>query len=225
MFTKVGSTCATGTPDLGRWLTGPPSLCAVVNPGMMDAMPSAETPRGDSVGVVVISGLPASGKSSLARQIAPLLGLPVIDKDDILENSFPEENIDPTERHLLSRAADAILQQRVETTPRAVVASFWRHPSLTTDSGTPTLWLQQLPHLVEVHCVCSPATAAQRFLQRRRHPGHGDWNKTPGQVLAQFQELHGLGSLGVGPLIDVDTEIAVDPSRLAEEVRVQLTGS
>lgn len=42
---------------------------------------------------VVISGLPGSGKSTLARRLAPLLKLPIIDKDDILERLFKEKGI------------------------------------------------------------------------------------------------------------------------------------
>lgn len=34
---------------------------------------------------VIFTGLPASGKTRLARSIAPSLSLPVVDKDEILE--------------------------------------------------------------------------------------------------------------------------------------------
>jgi len=37
---------------------------------------------------IVVSGLPASGKSTLARRLAPALGLPLLDKDEILERLF-----------------------------------------------------------------------------------------------------------------------------------------
>jgi len=37
---------------------------------------------------IVVSGLPASGKSTLARQLAPAFGLPLYDKDDILAALF-----------------------------------------------------------------------------------------------------------------------------------------
>jgi hypothetical protein len=42
---------------------------------------------------VVIAGLPGSGKSWLGHQLAPLLGLPLIDKDDILELRFKTKGV------------------------------------------------------------------------------------------------------------------------------------
>ena len=36
----------------------------------------------------MISGLPGSGKTTLARRLAPALKLPLIDKDDILKRLF-----------------------------------------------------------------------------------------------------------------------------------------
>ena len=42
---------------------------------------------------VVVSGLPASGKTTLARRLASVLELPLIDKDDILDRLFAERGI------------------------------------------------------------------------------------------------------------------------------------
>src|SRR6185503_9635379 len=56
---------------------------------------------------VIVSGLPASGKSTLARRLAPLLSLPVLDKDDILEALFSSLGVgDAAWRAKLSRSAD-----------------------------------------------------------------------------------------------------------------------
>lgn len=53
---------------------------------------------------VLVSGLPASGKSTLARTVAPLLGLQMIDKDDILDRLFEAKGIgDSAWRQQLSR--------------------------------------------------------------------------------------------------------------------------
>jgi adenylylsulfate kinase-like enzyme len=53
---------------------------------------------------VVVSGLPGSGKSTVARQIASYAGIAVLDKDDILEQLFDERGIGDAEwRSALSR--------------------------------------------------------------------------------------------------------------------------
>jgi len=167
-----------------------------------------------------VSGLPASGKTTLARQLAPLLGLPVIDKDDLLEASFrPVGDVSPLERSRLSRHADGVLRQRVERARNAVVVSHWRRPELSMTSGTPTLWLRAFPALVEVHCVCGPEIATERFCSRDRNAAHGDQRKSPAEVLDQFRALHRLGPLSLGPVVTVDTEVPVDAAQLAEQIR------
>lgn len=166
--------------------------------------------------VVVISGLRASGKSTLAGRLGPILGLSVLDKDDILEETFPVgAEVEPKERSRLSRRADVILQRSVERSPRVVVASFWRREELSVTAGTPTAWLTQFPGLVEVYCSCGPSIAALRFRRRDRHPAHGDRLKDPAEILSQLAELHRSGPLGLGRVIAVNTEEAVDVALLA----------
>lgn len=168
---------------------------------------------------IVVSGLPGSGKTTVARQLAPLLDLAVLDKDDFLESLFREatednREIDSALRYELSRRADDMLIEESKTTERAAVASFWRRPELSETAGTPFEWLRELPNVVEVYCRCDPDTAARRFIGRSRHPAHGDESKSVDQLLQQFTQLDGLGPLGVSRLVEVDTTGAVDAGRL-----------
>jgi glucokinase len=156
---------------------------------------------------VLISGLPGSGKTTLARRLAPALNLPLIDKDDILDRLLESKGIgDAAWRRTLSRESDVILQHQATISDGAVLASFWRLPGMSPDSGTPTDWLRALSnHLVNVHCACEPEVAASRFLQRRRHPGHFDGESSYAEVLASLQRVTRLAPLDFARRIDVDT--------------------
>src|SRR6185436_9292554 len=115
---------------------------------------------------VVVTGLPASGKSTVGAAVATTLGLPLFDKDVILEALFESLGVGDGEwRMRLSRAADEVLRRQVLGSRGAVVASWWRHPLSEAPSGTPTEWLSSLPGaLIEIYCKCRPETAAERFL-------------------------------------------------------------
>lgn len=169
---------------------------------------------------VVVTGLPASGKSTVGRAIAAGLSLPFLDKDEFLESLFPVAGPhDVDDRQKLSRLADESFRSQALAGSGAVLASWWRHPCSSVESGTPSDWLALLPGpLVEVHCLCDPVVAVERFLARKRHPGHLDGQRAYAQLLAQFREQSPLGPLGVGSLVEVNTNEAVDAEVVLRQV-------
>ena len=156
---------------------------------------------------VVVSGLPGSGKSTLAQQLSAALHLPLLDKDTILERLFESKGTGDVEwRRTLSRESDLILQTEATASDGAVLASHWHLPGMPPSSGTPTAWLAELPdRVVNVHCDCSAEIAAERFVQRKRHPGHCDDQRSYSEILASIREVAGRGRLDIGPRVDVDT--------------------
>ena len=173
----------------------------------------------------VISGLPASGKTTLARALANRLRVPVLDKDDILEALFdslaagPDYPYTPASRQRLSRASDTILRTLVTGIFSAVVVSFWRHPGSRGTSGTPVAWLTTagVP-VVEIYCQCPPELAKQRFLERDRHPGHCDQQRNADGGL-DFQAYAAQGPLGIGECVRIDTGDSVDLDTLLARLK------
>jgi hypothetical protein len=67
-------------------------------------------------------------------------------------------------------------------------------------------WLRNTSYaVVNVHCICEPELAAERFLQRKRHPGHLDVRRSYEELLAIFRNLSRLGPLGIELRIQVET--------------------
>jgi len=173
---------------------------------------------------VVMSGLPGSGKTTLGRALAERLGLPLMDKDAVLEALFDALGCDgPETRRRLSRAADRVLRAMVEASRGAVVVSFWRHAG-SEEGGTDAGWLATLPGLVvEVHCRCPVEVALARFRGRTRHPGHHDRLRCETALRAQFAAVAARGALGSA--VEVDSTDAVDVAEVTRRIQARQDSS
>ena len=163
-------------------------------------------------GFVVVSGVPASGKTTVAAVLAKRLALPNFDKDAFLEALFLIEGVGTLDwRRELSRRADAQFQAQASSQGAAVLSSWWKHPASEADSGTPIGWLGASQIVAaEVYCKCSPSIAAERFLQRKRHPGHLDGRWPRESLVAMLEQQARLGPLFPTKAIVINTEHEVD---------------
>jgi adenylylsulfate kinase-like enzyme len=170
---------------------------------------------------VVFSGVPGSGKSTVARKLAPRLSLPVLDKDDFLDELFKERGAgDAAWRSALSREADARFVRTAWELPGACLVSWWRNYKVSETTGTPVEWLSNLrAPLVEVHCRCRVETAVDRFLARERHPGHLDASRTRTSLITQFNAFDAAGPIACGPLLVLDTEQDVNPDVVLDQLQ------
>jgi predicted kinase len=146
--------------------------------------------------LLVVSGPPCSGKTTLARRLRARLGWPLLEKDafkEALFDTFGTGDADWSRRlseaafARQSAAADAILSQGGSL---LVVGNFRpeHHPALAA------LAARHQAALAQVACSASPATLAARRAARatagRRHPGHADSPAPPGEAeMARYRPL------------------------------------
>ena len=162
--------------------------------------------------IVLISGLPASGKTTMAHLVSEVTGFPLFDKDLYLEQLYEERGVgDFAWRRALSRESDLMFQEGVRSAGGSVVVvSHWR-PTADQEglSGTPTDWLGELDkRIVELYCTCAVETAVKRFIGRERHPGHRDRDRTEAEIYKWMSQYQQALPLRVGQLVSISTDQA-----------------
>ena len=169
---------------------------------------------------VVVSGPPASGKSSLARELAAGLALPLIAKDTIKEALMRVLDVpDVQASRVVGRAAVAALYAVAAEAGCGVLESAW-HRSVAKDD------LANLPgSVVEVFCRCDREVARARYEARvgSRGVGHFDGDR----VSAELWNDEVSRPVAAGwPVLDVDTNRAVDVAAVIERLQavMQPTG-
>jgi predicted kinase len=141
--------------------------------------------------LIVVSGAPGSGKTTLARRIADELALPMISKDAIKESLADAIGLPGTveESSRLGSAAYAAMfalaGATLEAGGSAVLDSNFRHGRserelVAVAAGRPVR---------VVHCQAAPATIERRYSGRAssRHPCHLDPLRT-GDVLRELAD-------------------------------------
>lgn len=164
--------------------------------------------------LVLVSGPPGAGKTTLAPSLAAALGMPLLMKDAIKEaihDGLGRRPLTLEESQALGGSAFEVMWTIARSAPEVVLeANFnsrheWQLRELRALHPSP----------LEVFCRCTPTVAAERYNTRHRradrHPVHV-LQEIAVEVVAAFQPLH------LGPVVEVDTTQPVDVEALAVEV-------
>ncbi len=144
---------------------------------------SRSTPPTVTPPLVIVSGLPATGKTTLARALGDDLALPVFHKDHFKELLFesranPDAEIDrATSRDFGKQSMYLLYAIARELTRRGVdcIIEAYFHPELAAPELAP---LTSSTRLIQVHCAAADAVMVSRYRARyeagERHEIHLD---------------------------------------------------
>ena len=167
--------------------------------------------------LVLVSGAPGSGKTTLAAPLAAELGFALLGKDsikEILHDALGAPPPDLAWSRRLGAAAMELLWALADGCPAVVLDANFRPHSAYERRRIGALSARP----VEVNCACPPEVAARRYAERAAtcHPVHVVTSLSA-ELLAEFDR-----PVGIGDVIMADTTVPVDVAALADRVRARL---
>ena len=178
--------------------------------------------------LVVVTGPPAAGKSTIARGLAAEVGLPLLEKDAIKEQLY--ETIGYGDRQASREIGAAAFALLFDLTERLLEAgiSFVLEANFAVETAED--WFVRLPtcRVLQLLVTAPDEIVLERYRARasseERHPGHADIEALPEVERSVATGRH--GALAVpGRLLELDTSTHVDVASVAELVRGELQAS
>jgi predicted kinase len=158
--------------------------------------------------LVVVTGPPGAGKTTIAAALRERLGLPLIAKD-ALKEALGEALEVAGDRHASQRLGVATFRVQFGIVRELLVTGV----SVIAEGNFRAHWFEDLPpaEIVQVHVSATPETLRQRMLERdaHRHPVHYDReasDEIADRAAAGEWEALPLG----GRLVKIDTTVWPD---------------
>ncbi len=184
--------------------------------------------------LILVNGLPASGKSSLAKQLSETLSIPMLSKDGIKESLFDSLGWSDREWSMRLGVASMELLWKIAREHADIGATLILESNFVrrfADGAIAAMREKAPVRVIEVHCTADREVLVSRYRNRAgtddRHPGHVEWSD-------EQMELEFIPRLRTGSddyleqadhLIEVDTtnfdQVNIDA--IVEQIRAALS--
>jgi predicted kinase len=159
--------------------------------------------------LVVVTGPPAAGKTTLARELATRLRLPLIAKDTIKEALFDRLGTGDLAWSMRLGEATYLAMQALAVDSVAAGASLVLEGNLVRGSELEAALTSLPARFFQVHCSAPVEVLIERYDTRARHPGHIDTDRAEALREAVSTGRHEPLDLP-GETIRIDTTQPVD---------------
>jgi len=168
--------------------------------------------------IVLVTGLPAAGKSTLARRLGRALGWPVLSLDSVKEALHAQAPA--VDRAVLRRQSETILWVLAADQPSPVFIDLWVQPGRDNLRVRADVSALGVP-AAEIVCAVDAETAVARYRARQRDGPH---QPADSEVLDRIRAAAtAWGPLGVGPTLTVATAQPVDLGPVVDWLQAQLS--
>jgi predicted kinase len=167
--------------------------------------------------VVVVTGIPASGKTTLATALSVQLGWPLISKDVVKEALFDALGTGDLEwSQRLGRAGHVVIYSLAATIPNVILEAHFQR-----GIAEPEL-LALNRRIVQIYCRCPVDVAAERYRSRiddpGRHGGHLREHQSQQVIERWMKDAPTPLDLPNALLVEVDTTGPLDIGAIAGSI-------
>ena len=167
--------------------------------------------------MVVVTGIPASGKSTLATALSIQLGWPLISKDVVKEALYDALGTGDLEwSQRLGRAGHVVMYSLAATIPKVILEAHFQR-----GVAEPEL-LALNRRIVQIYCRCPVDLAAERYRRRiddrDRHSGHLPEHQSDQVIERWMNDVPTPLDLPDALMVEVDTTGPVDLGMVASAI-------